>query len=257
MPPKNINGTIEFHIRELRQRLLIAVIAYIVAACICFRHASIINDFLLAPLLAVMSNDGMGRRLIFTGLSEGFFNHMHIAMYTGFIMAFPIIAWQIYFFIAPGLYRTEKRILLPTLLSAPLLFMLGGGLAYYWVMPTTWQFFLSFEQPGAVPIVLEARISEYLSLVLELLIGFGLAFQLPLVLATLVNLGVIKAVTLSKQRRYAIVIIFIVAAVMTPPDIISQISLATPLLLLYEISLLICHRIERIKEIHARLKDDS
>jgi len=256
MTNKLAKTSIDVHIKELRRRLVVAVIAYIAGTCLCFHYAAAINDFLLAPLVEVMGADGLGRKLIFTGLAEGFFNHMNIAMYCGFIIAFPVIAWQIYFFVAPGLYRSEKKILAPFLLAAPALFIAGGSLAYWYLMPIAWSFFISFEQSGAVPIVLEARISEYLDIVLELIVGFGLAFQLPLIMVALVKLGVVSAKSLAKQRRYAVVVIFIIAAVMTPPDVISQISLALPLLLLYEISLLICHRIERKGNSHARYKDN-
>lgn len=256
MTKKLTRSTIESHVKELRHRLVLAIVAYIIGTCICFHYAVVINDFLLAPLVEVMGADGMGRKLIFTGLAEGFFNHMHIAMYAGFIIAFPIIAWQIYFFIAPGLYRSEKRILIPFLLAAPTLFLAGSSLAYYYLMPIAWKFFLSFEQTGIIPIVLEARISEYLSIVLELVVGFGLAFQLPLVMVALVKLGIVNASSLSRQRRYAIVAIFIIAAIMTPPDVVSQIALALPLLLLYEISLLICHKIEKNKDNHDRYKNN-
>lgn len=236
------------HLRELKKRVVIAFLAYIVACCITFQYASTINDFLLKPLSQINIEDGSNRRLIFTGLAEGFLNHIHIAMYSGFILAFPIVAWQIYFFIAPGLYRSEKKIIIPFFIASPSLFFIGSALAYYYLIPTAWRFFLSFEQHGAMPILLEARISEYLSTMLEIVIGFGMAFQLPLIMIILVKLGVVTSETLSRKRKYAIVAIFIIAAILTPPDVLSQISLAIPLLLLYEISLLICHKFENKKE---------
>jgi sec-independent protein translocase protein TatC len=152
------------------------------------------------------------------------------------------------FFIAPGLYRSEKKVIIPFFIASPLLFIIGSALAYYYLIPSAWRFFLSFEQHGNIPILLEARISEYLSTVLEIVIGFGIAFQLPLIMIILVKLGILTTYTLSSKRKYAIVAIFIIAAILTPPDVFSQISLAIPLLLLYEISLLICHKFENKKE---------
>ncbi len=239
---------IEDHFNELKQRIITAFFAYVASSCITFQYASEINDFLLKPLSQIAIENGSHRRLIFTGLAEGFLNHIHIGMYSGFILAFPIIAWQIYFFIAPGLYRSEKKVIIPFFIASPLLFIIGSALAYYYLIPSAWRFFLSFEQHGNIPILLEARISEYLSTVLEIVIGFGIAFQLPLIMIILVKLGILTTYTLSSKRKYAIVAIFIIAAILTPPDVFSQISLAIPLLLLYEISLLICHKFENKKE---------
>jgi sec-independent protein translocase protein TatC len=240
------------HLKELRNRLLIAFTAYLTAVCICFSYADVLNQLLLIPLFKTISADDLPRKLIFTGLTEGFNNHIHVAMYAGFCLAFPVIAWEIYFFIAPAFYRSERIALLTVLFFSPLLFALGATLAYFYVMPAAWKFFLTFERQGVIPIVFEARISEYVNLASELIVGFGLAFQLPLIMASLVWLKIIDCSTLRKSRRYTIVIIFILAALLTPPDVFSQIALAIPLLLLYEISLLICQMLEKKSKYHAR-----
>lgn len=254
MNAKPHNMTLFAHLKELRKRLTLALIFFFIISAICYHYAQQIYTFLAQPLIHIYSSDS-GRKLIFTGLTEAFFVHIKIAFFAGFICSFPILAFQLYLFVAPGLYKDERRVFAPYLAIAPILFAVGAALVYYYVMPLAWRFFMSFEQPGdgsSLPIMLEARISEYLSLVMSLIIGFGLAFQLPLVLVFLAQLGVVKGSWLAQVRRYAIVVIFIVAAFMTPPDIISQIALALPLLLLYEISVLICKRIEKVKQNNAR-----
>lgn len=233
------------HLIELRMRLVIASLSFIIASGICYIFCDWIYMLMTKPLFDVYS-PASGRKLIFTGLTEAFFVNLKLAFFAGFIVSFPIIAWQIYSFVAPGLYRNEKKVFIIYLISSPLLFLLGALLVYFYVMPLAWQFFISFENVGdlsSLPIKLEARISEYLSLVISLITGFGLAFQLPIILILLCQLGIINAETLSSMRRYWIVIIFIIAAILTPPDVISQIALAIPLLLLYEISILICKKI--------------
>lgn len=236
------------HLHELRKRLIISVLGVVIASCVAYIYAENIYNYLTLPL-AEASGD-KNHKLIFTGLTEAFFTYIKLSCFAGFIIAFPIIATQLYFFIAPGLYRKEKKIVLPYLIAAPILFLLGAALVYFYVMPLAWKFFIGFETIGAnakMPIVLEARVSEYLALVISLIMGFGLAFQMPIILVLLAQVGFVQGSWLAEKRRFAIVVIFILAAILTPPDVISQIALAIPLILLYEISILICKRIEKTR----------
>lgn len=234
------------HLRELRKRLYICCLAFFIGICISYNYSDLIYQFLTQPLVDTYASDPHPRRLIYTGLAEAFFTYVEISLYGGFILAFPIIATQVYFFVAPGMYRNEKLLLIPFLIAAPILFLLGSSLAYYYVMPLAWKFFTSFESFGSsstLPIVLEARVSEYLSLVIKLILGFGIAFQMPLILTLLTKVGFMSGKWLAEKRRHAIVVIFIIAAILTPPDVVSQIALAVPLMVLYEISVIICKRI--------------
>lgn len=239
--------TLKEHYIELRIRLIICIITFVVTSVLCFFIADKIYAVLAQPLFAILGDDP-NRKLIFTSLTEGFATYIKISFYAGFIVSFPMSAAQLYFFVAPGLYKKEKKVLIPYLISVPILFTLGGVLVYYLVIPTAWKFFISFESLSSSsmpPIVLEAKISEYLDLVLELIIGFGLAFQLPIILTLLTRVGVMSSRLLSQYRKYAIILVFILAAIMTPPDVISQVTLALPLMLLYEISIIICKFIEK------------
>lgn len=230
------------HIVELRTRLLLIAFTYLLALAICFNYAQEIYNFLLIPL---KNSSASSHRIIYTHLTEAFFTYLKISLYAAFFLSFPFLTIQIYSFVAPGLYRNEKYIIIPLLIAIPTLFFLGVYFAFYYVIPAAWAFFLSFENNNTqlIPIVLEAKISDYLDLVLDLLIAFGLAFQMPVVLILLTFARIIDATVLIKFRKYAIVLIFIVAAVLTPPDIISQVALAIPLLLLYEISIVLCRAI--------------
>jgi sec-independent protein translocase protein TatC len=235
------------HLKELRMRLLYSMSALLVGFLISYLFAGQIYQFLLRPLAHVYGAEA-GRRLIYTGLAEAFLTYLKLAVFGGFILAFPVIAHQLYRFLAPGLYKKEREFLLPVLVAAPILFMAGALLVYYFVLPMAWKFFLSFEtggSGGSLPIQLEARVSEYLSLVMALIMGFGLAFQLPVVLVLLCKAGLVKAEALVRRRKFAIVGIFALAAVMTPPDVLSQVLLAIPLLLLYEMSIFACKRVEK------------
>jgi sec-independent protein translocase protein TatC len=174
-----------------------------------------------------------------------FFTYLKLSLWAAFLIIIPVISYQLYRFISPGLLKNEKTIILPTLVISPLLFYLGGVFVFYLVMPNAWQFFLSFENlDSSMPIILEARISEYLTVVMQLITAFGLAFELPVIMLILSVLELVSAQGLRNKRRLAIVIIFIIAAILTPPDVLSQISLAIPLILLYEISIVICNLIE-------------
>ncbi len=221
---------------------MVAVLSFIAAVCVCYGFADNIYAFLVHPLSEAFP-DPSSRRLIYTGLTEAFMTYLRLALFAGFLVSFPIIAAQLYLFLAPGLYKQERKAFLPYLIAAPIMFAVGAAFVYYGIFPAAWKFFLGFETPdaGGLPIQLEARMGDYLSLVMHLIIAFGLSFQLPVVLVLLVKSGLMTLETLKRGRRYAIVIIVAIAAVITPPDVFSQIALSVPLYMLYEISILLCN----------------
>jgi sec-independent protein translocase protein TatC len=230
------------HLMELRTRLLISIVCLIVAFLGCMAVAEPIFNWLVQPLHKAMQDaGGSTNRLIFTQLTEGFLTRVRVALFAGGMLTFPIFATQMWRFIAPGLYRHEKRALVPFLLASPILFFFGAGMVYYFIMPMAWKFLLGFQVQGGdgvMPVQLEQRVGEYLSLVMQLMFAFGLAFQFPVLLVLMAKVGIISAKALREKRRYAIVGVFIFAAVVTPPDVFSQVGLAIPMLVLYELSII-------------------
>ena len=230
------------HLMELRTRLLWSIGAFAIAFALCYYFSTQIYGFLAQPLADILQRQGHGdRRMIFTALYEAFFTYLKVAFFGAVFFSFPIWATQLWLFIAPGLYRSETRPILPFLIASPFLFILGAALAYYFIFPLAWSFFISFETPagaGTVAIQLEAKVGEYLSLVMHMILAFGIAFQMPVLLTLLCKVGILNVDSLRKGRRYAIVGMFVTAAIITPPDVISQVGLALPLILLYEISIL-------------------
>ncbi len=239
--------TLHEHLHELKIRLSISLVIMLAAIVVSYLYADVVFGLLVEPLSDALKYEGISRKLIYTGLAEAFLTKVKLAIFTGILLTFPIIAWQLYRFLAPGLFRRERRAFIPYLIFSPLLFFAGAFLVYAYIMPLAWSFFLSFESElsTSLPLVFEARISEYISIVITMIIAFGVAFQLPLVLILLVQVGLIEVERLIAFRRYAIVLIFLLAAIITPPDVLSQVALALPLVLLYEISILICKRLKK------------
>lgn len=235
------------HLTELRKRLIHTVIVFTLVMIVAYYFAADIYAFLTEPL-AGQSGNMPDRRLIYTGLTEAFTTYLKLALFASGMATVPFIMLQIWLFMAPGLYPSEKRRVLPFFVAAPILFALGAGLCFFVVIPIAWEFFLSFEiqQPAkGLPIILEARVGEYLSLTMTLIFAFGFAFQLPVILGLLAQFGILRAEHLMRFRRWAVVLILIVAAILTPPDILSQTALAIPLYCLYEISIALVRAMQR------------
>ncbi|MCA3441397.1 MAG: twin-arginine translocase subunit TatC [Rhodobacter sp.] len=256
------------HLKELRDRILISLGAFVVGILIAFSVWSPIFNFLTDPICAALEGRGQECQLVLIKLQEGFFVAFRISVMGGFILAFPVIAWQMWRFVAPGLYKSEKGAFLPFLLSSPLMFAVGAAFAFYVVLPIAFNFFLGFQQmmvtdpeagpdlvtaePGMAGIMFQGSMEQYLSLTTNFILAFGLCFQLPVLLTLMGKAGLISAQGLIGMRRYAIVLILILAAVVTPPDMMSQLILFLAIYPLYEVSIFLIRRIEKRREADLR-----
>jgi sec-independent protein translocase protein TatC len=242
------------HLIELRRRLMWSIGGFFVAFLFCFFFAKQLFNLLVVPFKWATQWAGLDPHkveLIYTAPQEFFFTQVKLAMFGGMVIAFPLIATQIYKFIAPGLYKNERNAFLPFLIASPILFLMGASLVYFFFTPMVMWFFLAMQQAGTddqVQISLLPKVSEYLSLIMTLIFSFGLVFQLPVVTSLMTRVGMLSSEALVEKRKWAIVIAFVVAAILTPPDPISQIGLAVPTILLYEVSIWSARLIERSKE---------
>ena len=245
--PENEGGFVS-HLTELRKRLIHSFIFLFIFFISCYFFSEHLYRFLVDPYAQAVKDNGIDRRLIFTALQETFLTYLKVSFFAAFFITCPYMLIQIWKFIAPGLYKHEKIAIVPYLILTPVLFFLGGILVYYLIMPLAIKFFLSFESTGGstgLPIQLEAKVNEYLSLIMKLIFAFGLSFQLPVVLSLLARVGIVDAKFLRDRRKYVVVMIFAAAALLTPPDPITQIGLAIPLLILYELSIFSVNIIEK------------
>jgi sec-independent protein translocase protein TatC len=250
---ENESGFIS-HLTELRKRLINSFIFLFIFFVCCYFFSENLYGFLVEPFARAVKESGIERRLIFTALQETFLTYLKVSFFTAFFVTCPYILIQIWKFIAPGLYKHEKIAIIPYLVLTPILFLLGGMLVYYLIMPLAIKFFLSFESAGlstGLPIQLEAKVNEYLSLVMKLIFAFGISFQLPVVLCLLARVCVVYSKFLRERRKYVVVMIFAAAAILTPPDPITQIGLAIPLLILYELSIFSVSIIEKKNNLNA------
>lgn len=254
------------HLAELRTRLIRSVLAFVVCMIAAFAVAQPIFNFLAIPLMDAMRDFGQRPELIYTGLQQGFMVQVRISIFGGFVLAFPIIAHQLWRFVAPGLYRQEKRAFLPFLFASPILFLIGATFAYLVVLPFAFRFFLGFQQFGAdygadlrelegaieageaLTVQFLGTINEYLGLTMQFIVAFGLCFQLPVLLTLMGKADLISSQSLADVRKYAIVGILALAAIVTPPDVVTQVILFAAVYPLYEISILLVRMVERQRE---------
>lgn len=256
------------HLAELRSRLIWSVLAFVTAAILCYFIWQPVFNVLTQPICGALARRGQECGLIMLKVQEGFFLAMHIAMFGGFILAFPVIAYQLWRFIAPGLYRSEKQAFLPFLIASPVMFILGASFAYFIILPWAFDFFLGFQsgplvlpddpaapvvtEPKMAGIVFQGSIAEYLSLTTKFILAFGVSFQLPVALTLMGKAGLVSSAGLASMRRYAVVLILVLAAMVTPPDVISQVVLFAVIYSLYEIAIQLVKRIEKRREAELR-----
>jgi sec-independent protein translocase protein TatC len=251
------------HLIELRRRLMWSIGGFLIAFLVCFFFAKQLFNLLVIPFQWATEWAGLDPTkvdLIYTAPQEFFFTQIKLGMFGGLVLAFPVIATQIYKFIAPGLYRNERSAFRPYLVATPVLFLIGASLVYFFFTPMVMWFFLSMQQVGPeneVQISLLPRVSEYLGLIMTLIFSFGLVFQLPVVTTLMTRVGLLTADGLAAKRKYAIVLAFVAAAILTPPDPVSQIGLAVPTILLYEVSIWLSRRIERKRKDEASADEDA
>lgn len=242
------------HLLELRRRLIYCLLFFVAAFGVAYLYSDTLYAFLQQPLAVAFGEDS-GRRMIYTGLHEAFFSYLKLAFYAALFVTFPLALIQLWRFIAPGLYSHEQRTLVPLFIMTPVMFLAGAALAFYVVMPMAWEFFLSFETPApgdGIRVELEARVSEYLGLALTLAFAFGISFELPILLLVMARAGLVDAGSLARYRRHAWVGGFLVAAFLTPPDLVSQVALGVPVGLLYELSIRLVRWQERATQAAAR-----
>lgn len=253
------------HLAELRNRLIWSVLAFVVAMVLCYTVWKPIYNFLTQPICAALDSRGQNCQLQIIKLQEGFFTAINISFFGGLVLAFPIIGYQLWRFVAPGLYRSEKAAFVPFLFASPVMFLIGASFAYYIILPMAYTFFLGFQQAPVVAtpdevtttgnmagIAFQGSMQEYLNLTMRFLLAFGLSFQLPVALTLMGKAGLVSAAGMASMRRYAILGILVLAAVATPPDVISQIVLFSVIYALYEISIQLVRRIEKRREAELR-----
>ncbi len=259
------------HLAELRTRLIRSVLAFLAAMVVCFIFWNPIFNVLTQPVCGALATRGQDCGLILIKLQEGFFVAVRISMFGGFVLAFPIIAHQLWRFVAPGLYRSEKNAFLPFLVASPVMFALGAAFAFFVVIPLAFDFFLTFQQPGTLEggvsapaggeagaamatagVTFQGSVEEYLSLTTRFIVAFGLCFQLPVLLTLMGKAGLVSSAGLGGVRKYAVVAILTLAAIVTPPDVITQLILFSVVYGLYEISIFLVRRVERKRDAELR-----